>query len=283
MCHIRLNFSLLIIIFSFLILQTSCEKDFKFSGDFPSNKPSIYCFLNDSDTITKVFVKTPISFGIDANYDSSNVSNAIVNISDGTNSFNLQYSPIYKYYSVSNNILSIKKGSSYFLTILTKDGNQLSGSCTIPKSLCPAYQFQSSRDSLNFRSFEYSYTFNDSSNQINYYLLQTYYPLVNNNDTNFYNIFQSIPIKKDRNQYNINYSKHVTLSISEYSHIAYYGHSISGSGLTSSLFLIDENIYKFYITKNENLKSQQLLNPSPAPVFSNIENGYGIMGSLFLK
>lgn len=279
----RLNFSFVILLFLALILEVSCEKDFKYSGELPLNRPSIYCFLNDSDSISKVFIKVPITFGMDANYDSSNISDAIVNISDGFNSFNLPFNTLYKYYSISKKKFPIIKGNNYFLNVTTVEGNHLSGSCTIPGTQCPTYQFKSSRDSLNFRTFDYSYNFIDSSNQDAYYLLQTYYPLVNNNDTNFNNIFQSIPIKKDKNQNTISYNKHVALSVIAYSNIAYNGHSISGSGLTSSLFLIDENVFKFYITKNENLSSQQLLNPSPAPVFTNINGGYGIIGSVFLK
>ena len=112
-------------------------------------------------------------------------------------------------------------------------------------------------------------------------MAETYYEsLYPNSDTSI-TTAESIPIKKEPTQHIILYSKNKVYNVREYLILTGNGASIIPDGFASGLYVTDENIYKYYVSKNENINSD--IYNSVAPIYTNINNGSGIFGTMFKK
>ena len=260
----------------------SCEREFNGNVLLPHAKPGIFCFLNNYDSLNKVFIFKSYNIG-----DSTGIYGGDYSIANATvilNVDNIDHKLIYdvqrKFYFISKTDLPILYSKNYQLKVWINN-EYYNANCFVNNVTYPNYTFKCHRDSNNFKSFSYKFAISDTENITKYLLAETYYEsLYPNSDTSI-TTAESIPIKKEPTQHIILYSKNKVYNAREYLILTGNGASIIPDGFASGLYVTDENIYKYYVSKNENINSD--IYNSVAPIYTNINNGSGIFGTMFKK
>ncbi len=150
-------------------------------------------FISPDDSLVQIalFRAIGIGTGKDPN-DINYIKNAIVRISDGQNSYTMNYGtnpyafenidvggggsvlrsdkPQFTY-QLENAILNVSEGKTYFIEIETDKGEKLSANCTVPVGkVIPIVTLTK----FNEQEYNYEAEWKDDLNIINYYRLDAY-------------------------------------------------------------------------------------------------------------
>ena len=132
-----------IFLYSFLIISQlfllSCESlikeiDPSFLPETDS-KLVVACFISPQDTVLAAKVtETKLLIGTTGDIR-DDITNATVNLSDGSKSIRLGYNPKLGYYRALPSELPILVGKTYTITVNTPDGRQVNASTTVPNTI----------------------------------------------------------------------------------------------------------------------------------------------------
>lgn len=117
-----------------------------------------------------------------------NIEDAVVNLSDGTNSINLDFSKntsgLGGSFVTDPRIFPIIAGKAYYLTVTTADGRKAEAACTVPETVPTINNFKLDSTEINRTAFDgyienymlyhISLSFNDIPGQQNYYKFDGY-------------------------------------------------------------------------------------------------------------
>jgi len=165
------------LLFFFLIfLFSSCVKDVT-NIKLPDASPKLVvgCFISPQDTVLVATVTKSVPyFGSKQNSNTvfQKVSNALVKISDGTNSGILSFNTGDSTYKLKASQFSVLPAKTYYLTVSTPDGSSVSASCTVPLSSVPSMSihFIDTVSSFTGTNKEIDVSWQDIPNQTNYYV-----------------------------------------------------------------------------------------------------------------
>ncbi|GAB3987593.1 hypothetical protein GCM10028807_08240 [Spirosoma daeguense] len=155
------------------------------------SKLVVTCFLSPQDTILAVKVtrsSTVVGDSISLLQTGNNVTDAIVTLTDGSQSVTLKYNNILAgdtvksrpYYSNYIRLLPIIVGHTYTLSVVTSNGQRATSTCTIPT---PVSLKDVTLDSLNRRYFVRA-RWQDPAGETNYYQVSGVFRYVASNCKN---------------------------------------------------------------------------------------------------
>lgn len=99
------------------------------------SKLVVACFISPQDTVLAAKVtETKLLIGTTGDIR-EDITNATVNLSDGSKSIRLIYSPKLGYYRALPSELPILVGKTYTITVNTPDGRQVNASTTVPNNI----------------------------------------------------------------------------------------------------------------------------------------------------
>lgn len=99
------------------------------------SKLVVACFISPQDTVLAAKVtETKLLIGTTGDIR-DDITNATVNLSDGSKSIRLIYNPKLGYYRALPSELSISVGKTYTITVNTPDGRQANASTTVPNNI----------------------------------------------------------------------------------------------------------------------------------------------------
>ena len=258
----------IISIAALLCFFSSCVKDADVKLPAVESKLVINSFISPQDTIIRVAVTLSQPLYNNSNAGQFfNVSNASVLINDGVNSKTLIYNSIENYYSIGISQLPIVVGTTYYLTVSTPDGKNITATTSIPNANSTLTFSSHYVNDPNQQDSTYSITtfWNDSPGTEDYYRVSYYekqfYPGAI--DTSYSILFSGNYSDKDKDG--------TTLSdIFE----VYKAYSIGNMG---ELYLIHAT-KEYYLYHTKLADAANSLGPFTEPVqmYSNINGGYGI-------
>lgn len=159
----------------------SCEKDV---ANFDiSTTPMLVAtaFISPQDTILAVEVKrTSPAIGKQLTEEGMKVTDAIVTLSDGTQTIELEYDPARNKYFASIKTLPVVANKTYFLKVTTPKGEKAEATCTVPSregiSLTELNYETVEKDNYGYpTTLHYiNYKWQDASGVENYYHATSY-------------------------------------------------------------------------------------------------------------
>ncbi len=250
-----------------LFLLNACTKDADVKLPAVASKLVINSFLSPQDSLVKVTVT--LSQPLYNNSNSGqyyNVSDATVQINDGSVTKTLLYNSVTNYYYIPFSQLPIIVGTTYYLTVTTPDGKNVSASTSIPNANSTlTFSSQIINDPNQGNQYSITANWNDTPGSEDYYRISYYskqfYPGAI--DTTYYSSFSDNFSDKDYDGkiFNQNFSV--------------YESSITGSEGELYLIHATKEYYLFHLKLADAAGSG---NPFSEPVqmYSNINGGYGI-------
>lgn len=256
-----------IYIICILIFVNSCTKDADVKLPAVASKLVINSFLSPQDSLVKVTVT--LSQPLYNNSNSGqyyNVSDATVQINDGSVTKTLLYNSVTNYYYISFSQLPIVVGNTYYLTVSTPDGKNVNASTSIPTANS-TLTFSSQVVNDPNQGNQYSITANwiDSPGTEDYYRIAYYakqfFP--GEIDTTYYSAFSDNFSDKDNDGKTFNQNFTV--------------YSSNSTGTEGELYLIHAT-KEYYLFHTKLADAAGSGNPFSEPVqmYSNINGGYGI-------
>lgn len=256
-----------IYIICILIFVNSCTKDADVKLPAVASKLVINSFLSPQDSLVKVTVT--LSQPLYNNSNSGqyyNVSDATVQINDGSVTKTLLYNSVTNYYYIPFSQLPIVVGNTYYLTVSTPDGKNVNASTSIPTANS-TLTFSSQVVIDPNQGDQYSITANwiDSPGTEDYYRIAFYakqfYP--GDIDTTYYSAFSDNFSDKDNDGKTFNQNFTV--------------YSQNSTGSEGELYLIHAT-KEYYLFHTKLADAAGSGNPFSEPVqmYSNINGGYGI-------
>ena len=246
---------------------SSCEKDADVKLPEVESKLVINSFISPQDTLVRVTVS--ISQPLYNNSNSGQytaISNATVQINDGTNFQTLTYNSDYNYYFISSSQFPITVGTTYYLAVSTPDGKNVSASTTVP-SLNSTLTFSSQNVFDPNSSFKYFFKtqWNDFAGTENYYRIVYYDKEFDGVDTVLWSAYSKTLSDKGKDGGIINHDFEV-----------YTAYITTGNGL-GELQLIHAS-KEYYLFHSKLLDAAFSGGPFSEPVqmYSNITGGFGV-------
>lgn len=171
--------------FSFL----SCEKEANVKVPKVDSKIVVQSYISPQDTLIVVHVENSSPIFNRRNFEGMfNPEDAVVNLSDGTNSINLDFledpSGFGGWFAADPKRFPIIAGTTYYLTVTTADGKKAESSCTVPGAAPTINNFKLDSTVVNrtnfdgyvenYTSYQISLSFNDIQGQQNFYKFAGY-------------------------------------------------------------------------------------------------------------
>lgn len=256
-----------------VLMIVSCEPKIVTDVEVP-NVPAklvLFGFLSpdDSGIEVEVSMSAPI-FGSSINSGDLTVSNANVQISNGTLSVNIPFNTVTQMYQVSQSLFPIVAGQTYTITA-SANGLSVKGSTTIPKNII--YSDKANVKLItNSATYEEQYIFTfswkDEPAVKNYYRVHFEKPYENwGGDSAAYSLGDGM--FKDEN-------KDGTIISGQFEHTNY-----SGAGLPQIFYLYllntDINYYEYHRRRLVYFGDDPF--SEPFQQYSNVEGGLGVVSS----
>lgn len=301
---------LILFILGSLFLLPSCNsflEDVDVKGD---EQIAVIGFISPDDSLVQIALFRAIGFGTGKDRNNVNyIENAIVRISDGQNSYIMNYginpnvyenidvgggSTIQRFdkpkytYQVENAILQVTEGKTYSIEIETNKGEKLSATCRVPiGKVVPDVVL------TKFNEQEYSYEaeWQDDLSATNYYRLEAY-------QTSFtigYDSNTGEPIatfkQTGTTYFYDNYFRtqegRKTINYKPQDRVYFYESSIPNFPnvptpkpyVTTYLMKTDENYYLYHQSVENSYNNEGNPFGEPIIIHSNIENGIGCFGA----
>ena len=259
-------FSILII--SSIISFISCTKDADVKLPAVEPKLVISSFISPQDSIVKVEVtmSQPLYNNSNAGQFSA-VSNATVQINDGTITQTLAYDSTGNYYFVNTSLFPITVGTIYYLTVLTPDGKNINASTTVPTlNSTLTYTSHQITDPYGSEKYVIETSWNDTPDTEDYYRIafynKDYYP--GDIDTTYWALLSENFSDKGKDGGAFNQNSEI------------YTYSSTGT-VEGELYLIHAS-KEYYLFHSKLLDAAYSGSPFSEPVqmYSNINGGYGV-------
>lgn len=247
----------------------SCTKDADVKLPQVEAKLVIISFISPQDTIVKVAItRSQPLFNNSSSNQYSNITDATVQISNGTASQTLSYNSVDNYYYISTVQFPIVAGVTYYLTASTPDGKNINSSTTIPSSNTSlTYTAEASSDPNNPGEYYIDAEWTDAPGAGDYYRVMYYYKYyyTGDIDTSFYMGYHDTI--SDRNNDGGNLIK---------SFETYSASDTTGSD-EGELYLIHAS-YEYYLYHRKLEEAAFSGGPFAEAVqmYSNINGGYGV-------
>lgn len=210
------------------------------------------------------------------------VKDATVLISDGSDTVQLIYNPQFETYRISQDIMPVKEGVTYYLKVTAPGGYEATSSCTVPNKLPPDLEIESidSSGSQHNQSYILYFKFRDLEGEGDYYSVSagryykyTYFPGFES-DSGIYNesFDRGEPFISDKN---------VDGQYFSYKTYDLYFDKDEESKIYLAICITDEDYYKYH----KALYNRDEENPfaEPYPLYSNINGGLGIFSAFTSK
>jgi len=296
-----------------LFLLPSCGnflEDVDVKGD---DQIAVVGYISPNDSLVQIALFRAIGIGSGKDENSVDyIQNAIVRISDGQNSYVMNYgtnpyaiedlgtsvggNPITSIrfdkpqftYQIENAILNISEGKTYFIEIETDKGEKLSANCTVPVGkVFPTVVL------TKFNEQEYSYKaeWEDDLSTTNYYRLEAYQtsftvgydsntggPIAifkQTGTTYFYDNY----FKTQEGRQTINYKPEGRVYFYESSIPNFPNVPTPKPYVTTYLMKTDENYYRYHKSVEKAYNNEGNPFGEPIIIHSNIENGIGCFGA----
>jgi hypothetical protein len=264
-----MNYYIKLIALSLIIGLSACEKDADVKLPKVESKLVVSSFISPMDTIIKVNVtlSQPLYNNSNSN-DYSAISNAAVQINDGTNFQTLAYNDTGNYYFVSTTLFPLSVGTTYYLTVSTPDGKNVNASTSIPSSnQSLTYSAEPIVDPNNSNRFFFSTEWNDPSGAENYYRIVYYdkYYYDGSTDTSYYSAHSNDISDKDKDGSTIAESFEIYASINS---------TMNASGELQLIHASKE--YYLYHSKLFDAAYSSGPFSEPVQMYTNINGGYGV-------
>ena len=94
---------------------------------------TVQCFISPQDTV--LAAKVSLSGSAYSSASTSDVTDALVSLSNGSQQVILPYDPTVRYYRLSADALPIEAGKKYWLEVSTPDGKRVSSAATVPTNV----------------------------------------------------------------------------------------------------------------------------------------------------
>ncbi|MDO9185637.1 MAG: DUF4249 domain-containing protein [Bacteroidia bacterium] len=265
-----MNYYIKLIALSLIIGLSACEKDADVKLPTVESKLVVSSFISPMDTIIKVNVT--LSQPLYNNSNSNNysaISNATVQINDGTNSQTLAYNATDNYYFANTTIFPLSVGTTYYLTVTTPDGKSANASTSIPNSnQSLSYSAEPIVDPNNSNRYFFNTEWNDPSGVENYYRIVYYdkYYYDGALDTSYYSAYSNNISDKDKDGSTIAESFEI-----------YASTSTTVNNANGELQLIHASKeYYLYHSKLLNIAFSSGPFSEPVQMYTNINGGYGV-------
>lgn len=246
---------------------TACTKDADVKLPAVESKLVISSFLSPQDTIIKVEVTMSQPLYNNSNSGQfSAITNATVQINDGTNTQTLAYNSTDNYYYVSTSLFPITTGTTYYLTVSTPDGKNVNASTTIPvQNSTLSYSSHQVVDP-NGERYNLETSWNDTPGTEDYYRIvfynKDYYS--GSSDTSYWASLSENYSDKGKDGGSFNQNSEI------------YVYSSTGT-VEGELYLIHAS-KEYYLFHSKLLDAAYSGSPFSEPVqmYSNINGGYGV-------
>lgn len=244
---------------------SACEKDADVELPAVESKLVISSFISPEDTIVKVGVtiSQPLYNNSNSNQYSA-ISNATVQITNGTTVQTLAYNADENYYFVSTTIFPITVGTTYNLTVSTPDGKNANASTSIPaQNSTLTYTAEAVNNQSNGDSYAFRTEWNDTPGTEDYYRIVYYDKSVYDIDTTYWQAFSNNFSDKDKDG---------TTMKEQFEIYAY-----SGTGFSNGELHLIHASKEYYLYHKKLTEAAFSGGPFSEPVqmYSNINGGYG--------
>jgi hypothetical protein len=266
-----------------MALSFSCVKKATIALPKAEAKLVVACFISPDDSLISATVKLSTAKfgtgnGMATPINTDDVQNATVIISDGTNNLALDFDTDLFFYSANAKSFPVKSGNTYYLSVSTPDGKNVSSRTTVPQGQLSIESFSINYKTNTPTSLDYNYSLvvNDIPGETNYVGIydQAKFVMGGNNITAPPDTMNSLSgffdtdekISKSKYYYDSNFN------ISASDSIHYFRINISVLNCSKEFYLYNQSTQK---------ASSSAQNPfsDPVLVYTNITNGFGCFGS----
>ncbi len=275
----------LIKILSFCALTASvqligCSDFYKLNNEVDLEIPGseirmvINGFISPSDSTIRIEVSRskPVIGQQDRNRPIDYIPDALVTLSDGESEITLTYNEDGYYFGDTTNF-KIEAGKTYTIDAIAPDGLSATASCTVPTGIATVREvivdtITQTRDFNTEEVIEINVKWQDVLNQPNFYRIQAELKIEFDNGYQteiFYFPVDELFIYSDRSRENEVITVRGTTFLQPL------------SGLVLYLLTTDENYYEYHRTLSLHNPDNPFVEPSP--IFSNVENGFGVFGA----
>ncbi|WP_338815622.1 DUF4249 domain-containing protein (plasmid) [Bernardetia sp. Wsw4-3y2] len=275
--------SILFILISLFLLPSCGDflEDVDVKGD---NEIAVVGFISPDDSLVQVALYRAIGIGQERDEEEGEdyIQNAVVRISDGQNSYVMNYGKnpysfedlgngYFNYsfekpqftYQIENSILNVSEGKTYTLEIETDKGEKLSAKCTVPiGKVTPIVNLTK----FNEQEYNYEAQWEDNFSTTNYYRLEAYQPSGGTGQTRTL-YFENNYFKSQEGRNTITYKPEDKIYFYDYPYVTTY------------LMKTDENYYRYHKSVEDAYNNEGNPFGEPIIIHSNIKNGIGCFGA----
>ncbi|WP_026462095.1 DUF4249 domain-containing protein [Adhaeribacter aquaticus] len=273
----------------FVGLLSSCEEDITDKVNIDSTRQLVITsFISPQDTALIVRVnKTQPAIGKTETAESLLISNATVNLSNGSQTIKLTYDPIRKLYRARATQLPIISGRTYTLTATTPDGFSTSGTCTVPalngiliQDLSHSVEqitYDAGPDKYVYNRHTFTFKWQDAPGRGNYYHALTLREFKENFNNKTYRMpLDAYEVEKyfsDENQDGGTFSTsgQYTTSTNE--------NEPSPNILRAHLSVTDRHYYLYHKTIEQQRETNANPFAEPTFIYTNIKGGLGVFAA----
>ncbi len=256
----------------FFLVLASCEKTAD-NVEIPHNepKPVVQSFLETGQDSVKLYLSQSNPVFYSTTNQTTEIKDAVVSISDGTNSVNLVYHPDASgfnrgSYDAVASALSFNSGNQINLNITLSDGKTLTSSCVLPAKPSFKIEFQEIVQSNGYGDKLLKFKFTDlSPNPENYYHIAA---IVHGKQGNYIDEMELYDDSNYGGIYKISGGSSKTLSY------YFWDNYMSIDSVKFYVLATDEHYYNYH----KSVYAFEGDNPFAEPViiYSNIKDGLGV-------
>ncbi|QHT67755.1 DUF4249 domain-containing protein [Rhodocytophaga rosea] len=267
----------------------ACEKEVS-NIKIPQSPPKlvIAAFISPQDTILQVSVGKSLPVLGKGNLSFENIRDAVVVMSDGTNSVTLSLIEGRSGYTTDASNLPIIPGQTYFLTVSNSEGMQATASCTVPITQNNTLEIisDSTENESGGKEYFMQLKWKDTPGEINYYRVfaetQTAYLFPNDGSGGGNVTTRYEDIYWDGTQFysdsRLDGAAFSSSKGSLYS-LGYIGKdpNVYSATLHGYLFNTDEPYYRYHQSVRNNSNENPFAEPTP--IYSNVSGGLGVFAA----
>ena len=266
-----------------LVLVLSCTKKATIALPTAETKLVVSCFISPDDSLISAVVKLSTAKfgngnGVATPIGDDDVQNATVIISDGTNNLTLAFDKDYLFYSANTKSFPVKSGNTYYLSVSTPDGKNVSSKTTVPQGQLPIESFDIHYKTNTPFSLDYNYDLvvNDIPGEINYVGIFDQAKFMDG--TGF-----GTGLKDTMNSSSVFFDTDEKISKSKYYYTSNFnitsGDTLSYYHINISVLNCSREFYLYNQSAQRSMSSDSDPFSTPVLIYTNITNGFGCFGS----
>lgn len=278
-------FKISIYILLITLLFSRCEK-VATNVDLPDADPQLvlFCFISPQDSLikAKLNLSRPI-YNNTNKYSNSYVTDAVILITDKTDTAILKYSSKDRFYYTDSTKFKIRTGKTYYIYASTPDGKKISSNCKVPeKNTQIFFKKYDSISDYSIKNYLFNFNFADIPNLDNYY--RVIFAIKSEHKHYLWNSSYTISYSYDR--YEFDFGNELVNDKDKDGNTFEYSVRIPEFVMPNSenkrkaviyLYSTDENYY-IYHNSLRNYSDDNTFN-EPTQIKSNIDNGLGLFAA----